>query len=353
MAKIWLRCETKPNEKRRALSPEVVKELIANKHQIIVEDSKQSIYTAEDYKKVGAEVVKPLSWKEAPEDAYILGLKELDDEDFPLKHKHIYFAHAYKNQDGWVKLMNRFNEGGGTLFDLEYLTDKDNRRIAAFGYWAGYVGAALSTLIYAWYKYDHGNFTIPTSFDSVKDLIKFVKGKRKLKINTIVIGSNGRSGQGACDFFENMKFDIAKWDRDETEKGGPFPEIMGYDIFINCVLMNKKNPPFLTKETIATPGRLTVIGDVSCDPTGPFNSLPIYEKATSLQKPIINLSSDVENPLYLMAIDNLPTMLPRESSHDFATQLSKHINKVDRMTTPWENAFNIFKVKSHEAKGQQ
>ena len=36
--------------------------------------------------------------------------------------------------------------GGGALLDLEYLTDDHGRRLAAFGYWAGYVGAALAVL---------------------------------------------------------------------------------------------------------------------------------------------------------------------------------------------------------------
>ena len=34
-------------------------------------------------------------------------------------------------------------DGGGTLYDLEYLTDETGPpRVAAFGYWAGYAGAA-------------------------------------------------------------------------------------------------------------------------------------------------------------------------------------------------------------------
>ena len=35
------------------------------------------------------------------------------------------------------------------LYDLEYLTDPEGRRLAAFGYWAGYAGAAVSLKAYA------------------------------------------------------------------------------------------------------------------------------------------------------------------------------------------------------------
>lgn len=71
------------------------------------------------------------SWvKDAPKDAYILGLKELPEEDFPLEHVHISFAHCYKQQGGWEKVLSRWPRGGGTLLDLEFLTDDAGRRVA-------------------------------------------------------------------------------------------------------------------------------------------------------------------------------------------------------------------------------
>lgn len=47
---------------------------------------------------------------------------------------HIQFAHCYKNQDGWEKVLGRFSVGQGTLLDMEFLENDDERRIAAFGY---------------------------------------------------------------------------------------------------------------------------------------------------------------------------------------------------------------------------
>ena len=60
----------------------------------------------------------------------------------PLKHVHIQFAHCYKNQGGWETVLARFPRGGGTLLDLEFLVDDKGRRVAAFGYHAGFAGAA-------------------------------------------------------------------------------------------------------------------------------------------------------------------------------------------------------------------
>jgi saccharopine dehydrogenase (NAD+, L-lysine forming) len=53
------------------------------------------------------------------------------------------FAHYYKGQGGWQDVLARFAQGGGTLLDLEFLTDNSGRRVAA-GYHAGYAGAALA-----------------------------------------------------------------------------------------------------------------------------------------------------------------------------------------------------------------
>jgi saccharopine dehydrogenase (NAD+, L-lysine-forming) len=70
-------------------------------------------------------VVLENSWRNAPLDAFIVGLKELPENDTsPLKHKHIFFGHCYKHQEGWKDLLFRFKEGGGELLDLEFLNDE-------------------------------------------------------------------------------------------------------------------------------------------------------------------------------------------------------------------------------------
>ena len=57
---------------------------------------------------------------QAPLETIIFGLKELPDEPFPLKHRHIMFGHAFKNQPMAEILLKRFKVGGGALYDIEY-----------------------------------------------------------------------------------------------------------------------------------------------------------------------------------------------------------------------------------------
>jgi len=49
-----------------------------------------------------------------------------------------------------VLTLRSFSRGGGTLLDLEFLQDDNGRRVAAFGYHAGFAGAALALENWAW-----------------------------------------------------------------------------------------------------------------------------------------------------------------------------------------------------------
>lgn len=85
------------------------------------------------------------SWRTAPKDAFIVGLKELPEHDStPLEHRHIFFGHCYKYQHGWREFLARFEAGGGVLLDMEFLNDEKGRRVAAFGYYAGFAGSAVA-----------------------------------------------------------------------------------------------------------------------------------------------------------------------------------------------------------------
>jgi saccharopine dehydrogenase (NAD+, L-lysine forming) len=77
---------------------------------------------------------------------------------------------------------------------------------------------------------------------------------------------------------------------DETAKGGPFQEILDVDIFVNCIYLTTRIPPFLTEEQIDSEGktrRLRVVVDVSCDTTNPNNPIPIYSVNTTFPEPTV------------------------------------------------------------------
>lgn len=90
---IHLRAETKPHEERSALTPSTTASLLAASFSVNVERSRQSRFRDEEFAAAGANLVPQGSWASAPADHIVLGLKELPEEDFPLTHTHVQFAH--------------------------------------------------------------------------------------------------------------------------------------------------------------------------------------------------------------------------------------------------------------------
>jgi saccharopine dehydrogenase (NAD+, L-lysine forming) len=64
---------------------------------------------------------------------------------------------------------------------------------------------------------------------------------------------------------------------------------------------------------------LTVIGDIACDPTSDFSPIKVYDRATDWAAPALRVHE--HPPLDVTSIDNLPSLLPLESSEDYAAQL--------------------------------
>jgi len=352
---IWFRSESKPQEERAALTPEVAGKLVQAGFRVTVEESSERAFSIDDYQSAGCAVAAAHSWPAADSQAIILGLKELRTSDQPLRHRHIHFAHVYKDQQGWQAFLRRYIAGGGTHYDLEYLVDDDGRRVAAFGHWAGFAGAALA--IQAWCGWLSNELPVLPSPKSSPDqevmlaeiggrLRDLLQEKKAASPRALVIGANGRSGQGAVEACQRLGLTATTWDVAETGKGGPFPEILEFDILVNCVFVQQQIPPFLTRELLARPKRrLRVICDVSCDPYADYNPLPIYDRCTSFQHP--TLSIDVgDQPLFLIAIDHLPSLLPVESSLDFCEQLLPILLQLDDLDTPvWKRARELFQKK--------
>jgi len=352
-AHIWLRAETKPLEERIALTPNVAKQLLDAGFKITVEESEQSAISSEPYRDIGCDIQPSHSWREAPLDTIILGLKELTEEKWPLAHKHIHFAHVYKNQQGWKEVLQRFTQGQGQLFDLEYLVDENNRRIAAFGYWAGFAGAAVALKAFA-RRSQQLTPILPKLASSPNQDALVNEIKSLLELNdkpakVLVIGAKGRSGRGAVEMAKSVGAQVIEWDIEETKVGGPFPQLLECDVVVNCVFVQAALPPFLTTEMLhQADRRLSIICDVSCDPYGDYNPLPIYDTCTTFSDPTLRLVEG-NNPLDLIAIDHLPSLLPVESSEDFCQQLLPHLLQLDNLEQGvWQRANHVFNQKINQ-----
>jgi len=157
-----------------------------------------------------------------------------------------------------------------------------------------------------------------TPFESAKaldDLIENHAGNSAAP-TALVIGAAGRSGIGAAKILERHGVKVTRWGRKETANLDR-AAILSHDILINCAFIADTIPPFLAKEHLDAGGRLAVISDVSCDPKSSFNPLPIYGAPTCWNTPAIAIKAKAGD-VDLIAIDNLPSLLPTESSIEFA-----------------------------------
>ncbi|MFA9229684.1 MAG: saccharopine dehydrogenase [Microgenomates group bacterium] len=320
MTHLWVRAEQRPNEERVGLTPDGAAALIEAGIAVTVEHSSVRAIAIEGYAAAGCQIVAENLWPSAPRDAIIFGLKELPEDGTPLVHKHIMFGHAFKGQPAGQELLKRFKAGGGTLYDLEYLVDDHGRRVAAFGYWAGYAGAALS--LKCWAAQQRGDIAGPVSKYPSKTALLADLGTQYATLGrprAIIIGALGRVGTGAADLCEAMGVSVTKWDMAETASGGPFPQVLEHEIFLNCILARPGCPVFVPASAKSDARALTVIGDIACDPTSDFSPIKVYDRATDWQAPALRVAE--HPPLDVTAIDNLPSLLPVESSEDYAAQL--------------------------------
>lgn len=244
---LLLRAEQKPLE-HRSFSPAVIKSLIEAGYPVTVERSStdpnfKRIFEDSEYEAAGAKLAEAGVWPNAPKGTIVLGLKELPEENFPLKTDFIHFAHCYKGQKGHQEVLSRFPRGGSVLYDLEFLVDEVGRRVSAFGYHAGFTGAALGVKTWAW-QLAHPGEKLPSvatftdgrgyymNEDELVEQIRkdLAEGEKKLgrKPTAFVLGALGRCGTGACDLFLKAGLpeeNLTRWDLAETKnRNGPYKE---------------------------------------------------------------------------------------------------------------------------------
>lgn len=128
------------------------------------------------------------------------------------------FAHCYKQQGGWVDTLDRWQAGqpSGMLYDLEFLQDERGRRVAAFGYHAGFAGAAVGLLALGEQVGSVGEtarlgeikpYPNETELvEHVKQVLSNVEAKLGRRPRALVIGALGRCGKGAVDMFLKAGF---------------------------------------------------------------------------------------------------------------------------------------------------
>ena len=316
---IFIRKEIYLNEYRTPVTPQYIPILIKNDFNIFVQSSQYRCYKDEEYSKHGAIIVYD-NWTNYS-NYIIIGIKELDKIEFLNNHTHLYFSHSYKNQINSKYILQKFKESNSILYDLEYFI-LNNERMIAFGFHAGIVGCALGIIQYC-SKLGKINY-----WSSLNNLIGELNTLVISELNIAIIG-NGRCSKGVQYILNLLNLSFTLFDKESNKDN-----LEKYDIVLNCINLNKNIGVWFDNTTKFY--KKIIIVDISCDYNSKFNPIKIYNEKTSWDNPVIYYNEFAN----IIAIDNLPSLLPFESSNYFSKKLI-HILK-NNNEDYWINNYNKY-----------
>jgi alpha-aminoadipic semialdehyde synthase len=122
-------------ERRVALTPVEVKQLVENGIKVIVQPSTHRCFTEKEYLDVGAIFQEDIS-----EADLIVGVKEVPIENLLADKTYLFFSHTIKAQDYNMPLLDKLLELKIRMIDYECIRD-EKQRLVAFGRYAGIAGA--------------------------------------------------------------------------------------------------------------------------------------------------------------------------------------------------------------------
>lgn len=353
-----------PTDKRTPLSPAQC-QLVMQKFphvQISVQPSPVRCFKDEEYAALGIEIKEDLS-----ECDILLGIKEVPIDMLIPNKAYLFFSHTIKKQPHNRKLLQSILEKNIKLVDYETLTNEKGERLIAFGWYAGWVGA-YNALLMCGKRY--GLFDLKRAFQCF-DKAEMLKELEKVQLPPIKIAltGGGRVAKGAIELLEKAKVkrvsvkeylqnsdfqeavyvQLRSSDYHAHREGKPFVQEEFYqyperfvstfsqfysmtDLLIACAYWNPNAPLLFTKQEMRLPNfRICMVADITCDIDG---SIPCTQQSANILDPIYDYDKENEtvcasfsdfSHINVMAVDNLPTELPRDASEYFGGVLIENI----------------------------
>jgi saccharopine dehydrogenase (NAD+, L-lysine forming) len=350
---LWLRAETKQNERRAPLIPIHAGILVKNGHQVYVEASSDRVFSNAEYVDHGCTIVEKGSWRSAARNVLVVGLQDLPDEPFPLVHRHLYFSHAYDNPAAASGLLQRFSRGGGFIYDFEYLKDTFGAQLVTggAGYLAGICAAAACLDLWKQRPVDPPEkYRLPTHFASYNALLKYTRDLISSSFTPpkiLIIGHNGKSGRGVAHLLDKLGLIYHKSPKITLNNLDVRRSLHEYQLIFNCIKLAHDTPIFLNEDMIGPHTRIRLIGDVSCEAGLAENPIPIYPAPTSFSEPVYRTSSGID----IMAISNITTLMPMECSEMLSEQIFPYLcyflmARGQYYKSPFERVVNSFHTAS-------
>lgn len=351
-----------PPDRRVVFSPEKLIEFKKQypTAQIVVESSDIRIFSDEDYRKAGFEIVTDMSDCDV-----LLGVKETPIESLIPNKKYFLFSHTIKKQPYNRELLKAILNKNIELYDHETIVNENNERLIGFGRYAGLVGAyngfraiGLREEIFQMPK-------VETLADL--DTVKSELDKITLPNLRILLTGTGKVTSGAKEILDYLKIkqvspdlyltsnfsesvytiiDVMEYAKRKDGKTGnkqefykdptnyesnfmPYAKVTDY--FIAGHFYGSGAPYLFTREDAKSSSfKIKYVADISCDINGPVATTI---RPSTIAEPIYGYDAQTatetnfknKNAITVMAVDNLPCELPKDASEGFGEMFLKHV----------------------------
>jgi saccharopine dehydrogenase (NAD+, L-lysine forming) len=391
---IGIRHEDKYAMERRApLTPSHVKWLVDHlKLDFVIQSSPKRVFTEEEYIKAGAKIAKDLKKCDV-----IFGVKEMPESFFEPGKTYVFFAHVLKGQSYNMPMLKKMMEMGCNLIDYERIVDEQNKRLIFFGRYAGMAGMINTLWAFGLrlkhYGYEskllkikqaHTYHSLEEARDDISAIGQLIAEKgipEDLRPAVVGFTGYGNVSNGAQEILgllpvkeitpeklltlkhrkhipDNIiykvifkeehlvkpidptaEFDLRDYYVNPEKYKSQFEQYVPHlTILMNCMYWDARYPRIITKdylEKLFSKGKpkLTVIGDITCDPDG---SIECTHKGTHIEDPLFVYNPITREPsmgyesdgMLVMAVDILPSELPRDSSSGFGDALLHFVKPI-------------------------
>ncbi|NDV43591.1 NAD(P)-dependent oxidoreductase [Flagellimonas sediminis] len=351
-----------PPDRRVVLSPSACQNVLSQfpKALILVESSPIRVFTDDEYREKGLEVVYGMDACEV-----LLGVKEVPIDALISNKKYFFFSHTIKKQPYNRELLRAVLDKKIELYDHEVITNPKGQRLVAFGRYAGIVGAYNG---FRTYGFKFNLFQLPKA-ETLKDQQALISELKKLHLPNIkiLLTGRGRVGNGAKEMLDGMgikkvgvddylkktfsepiycQIDASEYNKRKDGVRGSkmdfFQNPHEYrsnffrfakvtDFYIAGHFYGDGAPYLYTREDVKHPDfNIKVVADISCDIDGPVATTI---RASTIAEPIYGYDPMTESEtdfrqekaIAVMAVDNLPCELPRDASIGFGEAFSKYV----------------------------
>ena len=351
-----------PADKRVALSPKQCLEVLKQYPGLVlvVQPSPIRKFTDQDYLDLGIILQEDLSDCDV-----LIGVKEVPKKDLIPHKTYFYFSHTIKEQPYNKSLLLKMLSLNIRMIDYEVLTNEKSKRLIGFGRYAGIVGCYNGFLAYG--KRTSSFSLKPAHLCEDRKEMEIELRKIQLEPIKIILTGSGRVGNGIIELiniigirqvspneFLNKSFDEPVFvhlntldynkriDGSASSKSDFYTNPGSYqsdflkfaktaEMFVAGHYYAAGSPFLFTRENAKSKEfKIRTVADVSCDINGP---VACTIQPSTIQNPIYGynpfteLIDDYAKPdvIAVMAVDNLPCELPKDSSIDFGAELIKHI----------------------------